>query len=46
MILAADLTPSDFALSAESTTMAAAPSLMLEALPAVTLPSFPNAARS
>ncbi len=38
--------PSAFALAAVATTSAAAPSLMPEALPAVTLPSFLNAGLS
>ena len=42
-ILASGLRPSFAARSAVATTTAAAPSLMPEALPAVTVPSFLNA---
>ena len=44
--VAMGLTPSSFAFSSLITTTAAAPSLMPEAFPAVTIPSFLNAGRS
>ena len=44
--VAMGVTPSSFAFSSLITTTAAAPSLMPEALPAVTIPSFLNAGRS
>ena len=44
--VAIGVTPSSFAFSSLITTIAAAPSLMLEAFAAVTIPSFLNAGRS
>ncbi len=44
--VASGVTPSSLAFSSVITTIAAAPSLIVEALPAVTVPSFLNAGRS